>query len=1097
MKETVKILILEEQAVTADLLRDELHKEGIEFQTKQAGTLTEFGIQLVAFAPDLILVHHAMPDRDGLAALGAAQQACRHAPFIFMCGMREVDTALRALRQGATDYVIQGRVERLGFAVRRALREVEEHNERQRAWAALQEMEERYRALFDRSLDCLYVHDFEGKFLDANPAALALLGYTREEIPSVALQSVLSADQLPKALKCIEEIRRTGRQQDSLEFNLNHKNGGQVVVDIKASLILREGKPFAIQGIARDMTDRKQAELELRRMNRLYAVLIRVNQTLIRARTPEELLQQVCSIAVEYGGFQSARISRLHAESRQAIPVATAGGPEEVIGMIPIYADDRPEAQGPTGITIREGRITIFNDFLADPRSVPWRKAAELSGVKAVASFPIWFFGDLYGALSLYDGERNVFQEKEVELLRGVAEAISSGLDGLEHEAQRKRAEESLKEKQEAVRKSDARYRRVVQETGQVVYDYDLATGHIEWEGAMAEELGYTWEEMQGIEARQWEEMVHPEDRERTLAQLDKAISNGHRYRVEYRFRRKDGVYIFVDEHGSFVRDEAGQAVRMLGTMSDITERKSAEDRIREQARLLDLAHDAILVRNLDDTIVYWNQSAERLYGWTAEEALGHSVNQLLQENPSKAAETKRAVLDQDEWNEELVHTTKDGERVLVESRLTLVRDRLGQPKSILSINSDITARKKLEAQLLRSQRMESIGTLASGIAHDLNNVLAPILMSCQLLSSYDPGGERKQWIDIISRSAQRGADLVKQVLSFCRGVEGRRMELQVKSVIGEVHHIVRQTFPKSIKIQTRLSKGLWTIVADPTQLHQVLLNLCVNARDAMPNGGVLTIGAENVLLDSPQANSTDDAKPRPHLMIDVADTGTGIAPEIREKIFDPFFTTKELGKGTGLGLSTSLGIIKSHGGLINVYSEPGIGSVFKVYIPAVLVSQETSLQLEEEKLPRGNGELVLLVDDEAAVRTIAAQTLQTYGYNVITASDGAEAIEMYGRHSKEVAVILMDMMMPVMDGPTTIHALCRRNQNLKVIAASGLSSEAHMAKAPNGAVKAFLAKPYTGETLLQTVHEVLVGKGQVGAPEASKPKASGSAMPT
>jgi two-component system, cell cycle sensor histidine kinase and response regulator CckA len=634
---------------------------------------------------------------------------------------------------------------------------------------------------------------------------------------------------------------------------------------------------------------------------------------------------------------------------------------------------------------------------------------------------------------------------------------------------------------------SDARYRRLMQETGQVVYDYDLASGRIEWEGAMEEVLGYTWKEMQEIDARQWEEQVHPEDRERTLAQLDLAITRGQRYRVEYRFRRKNGVYIFVDEHGSFLRDEPGQALRMLGTISDISERKNTEDRIREQARLLDLAHDAILARNLDDTVVYWNVGAARLYGWTAEEALGRNVNKLLQEDPAKAAESKRAVLQHDEWNDELTHATKNGGRVLVETHLTLVRDRQGAPTSILSINSDITARKKLEAQLLRSQRVESIGTLASGIAHDLNNVLAPILMSCQLLASYDMDAERKQWLEIISRSAQRGADLVKQVLSFCRGVEVRRTELQVKSVMDEIEHIAHQTFPKSIKIQTSLSQDLWGIVADPTQLHQVLLNLCVNARDAMPNGGVLTLAAENALIDSPQPNPSRETDPRPHLMIMVADTGTGISPEIREQIFDPFFTTKEIGKGTGLGLSTSLGIVKSHGGFINVYSEPGAGTVFKVYLPALPAAHGAGRKNPGEQLPRGHGELILLVDDEAAVRAITAQTLQTFGYNVITACDGSEAIQLYGRHSEAVALILMDMAMPVMDGPATIHALGRRNPHLKVIAVSGLSSENHMSKAPSEAVKAFLSKPYSAETLLQTVHLVLTGQGNAASPDTPK----------
>ena len=654
----------------------------------------------------------------------------------------------------------------------------------------------------------------------------------------------------------------------------------------------------------------------------------------------------------------------------------------------------------------------------------------------------------------------------------------------LEQEAQPRRGAESMPEGEEAVRRSDARLRRLVQETGQVIFDYDLASDRIDWEGPVTEVLGYSPEEMRAIGVREWESLVHPADRAETMSRLQSAIDRGRRYRVEYRFKCKDGAYINVAEHGAFLEDASGRVARMFGAMSDITERKNIEDCNMEQARMLFLAHDAILARDLSGTIVYWNSSAERLYGWTVEEALGCDAGALLQEHPCKAAELKRAVLQQDDWNDELIHTTKTGEKIRVETRLTLVRDRQGKPKSILSINRDITARRKLEEQLLRAQRMESIGTLASGITHDLNNVLAPILMSCQLLANEEAGDERQRLVEVISRSAQRGADLVKQILAFCRGVEGRRVELQVKNLIGEINHFIRETFPKSVNFQTRVGKDLWTVVADPTQLHQVLLNLCVNSRDAMPDGGVLTLSVENALLNDPQPNSDGVGCPCPYVMIAVADTGAGIAPEIQGRIFDPFFTTKEPGKGSGLGLSTSLGIVKSHGGFINVYSEPGVGTVFKVYIPALLAPAEVETVPNEEERPEGHGELVLVVDDEVAVRTIAAQTLQHYGYQVMTACNGAEALELYGRNAHKIAVILMDTMMPVMDGETTIDTLGSRHPNVKVIASSGLFAEPHVAEVPAGIVKAYLPKPYAAEALLRTIRAVLSGSIPAGGPE-------------
>ena len=851
-------------------------------------------------------------------------------PFIFVCDTLDEETAITALKQqGATDCISKQRLELLAPAIHRALSEAEERRQRKLAEQALREMEQRYRAVFDRSQDCLFVIDFEGQFLDANPAALALIGYERAEIPLLNLGSLLHADQIPLAQDKIREVATTGLMRETTEFNLRCKSGKWIVTETSASLILNDGLPYAIQGIARDVTKRKMVEAELRRMNRLYSVLSHVNQALIRANSREELLGQVCRIAVEQGEFAAAWIGWLNPLTQAVVPVARFGGPDDYFSRFRISADKRPDGFGPSGTAVRDGKPCVFNDFVTQSGSQDWREAAEAAGVNSVASFPIRFGGKVCGVFSLYDKEKHAFLEKEVTLLSVVAENISSGLDRLDQEARKQQAEHSLKE-------SELRYRTIVRETGQILYDYDLVKGLIQWQGAVEEVVGYSWEEMQQIHVHSWAEHVHPDDRPQALALLDKAIKHGHRYHLEYRFRRKDGNYIFVEEHGSFLLDTQDKPIRMLGAMSDITERKNIEEQLRAQARLLDLAHDAILVRDLDDGVTYWNESAERLYGWTMEEALGRNLGELLQQDAEKSAEIKQAVLRHDEWNGELTHITKDGEEVRVETRLTLVRDRQGNPKSILAINTDVTERKKLETQYLRAQRMESLGTLAGGIAHDLNNVLAPIMLAVKLIEVCPIESDRNRLLEMIRSSAQRGADLVRQVLSFCRGVEGRRIECQIAPLVKDLDHILRETLPKCIQVETDLAADLWPVMADPTQLHQVVLNLCVNARDAMPDGGTLAISVENIILDGRQTVLAGDDKPSPHVVIVVQDTGTGIPAEIREKIFDPFFTTKELGKGTGLGLSTTLAIVKSHGGFINLYSDPGKGTVFKVYLPAV-----------------------------------------------------------------------------------------------------------------------------------------------------------------
>ena len=375
----------------------------------------------------------------------------------------------------------------------------------------------------------------------------------------------------------------------------------------------------------------------------------------------------------------------------------------------------------------------------------------------------------------------------------------------------------------------------------------------------------------------------------------------------------------------------------------------------------------------------------------------------------------------------------------------------------------------------MRAQRMESIGTLAGGIAHDLNNILAPILMSIDILKLTANDPQAKSVLDTIEVSAKRGADIVRQVLSFARGLEGERVEVQPKHLLKDIESIIKDTFPKNILLRFAIPNDIWTILGDPTQVHQILLNLCVNARDAMPHGGNLTIEAENSVLDEHYAAMNIQAKAGRYVQITVSDSGTGIPPNILEKIFEPFFTTKGINKGTGLGLSTVMAIVKSHGGIINVYSEPNKGTTFKVYLPAMEMSSEArKTQLEQASLPRGNGETVLLVDDEASIITITTQTLQAFGYRVLTATDGAEAVASYAQHANEIAVVLTDMAMPIMDGAATIRALSKINPAIKIIAASGLHANSDATKASGAGIKHFLTKPYTAGTLLKTLRTIL-----------------------
>ncbi len=370
-----------------------------------------------------------------------------------------------------------------------------------------------------------------------------------------------------------------------------------------------------------------------------------------------------------------------------------------------------------------------------------------------------------------------------------------------------------------------------------------------------------------------------------------------------------------------------------------ITEQKQAQQKIQEQAALLDIATDAIYVCDLDHHIIYWNQGAERLYGWSAVEVLGQDLVEVLHPRETDfIALAHRQLSEQGAWQGEIQEQTKTQQSVIVESRWTLVRNEAGHPKAILIVSTDITQKQQLELQFLRVQRLESLGTLASRIAHDLNNIFTPILVTAQLLPMKFPDADDKtqQLLHLLEGSARRGADLVQQILAFARGAEGQKALLQIGHLLSEVVQVAEQTFPPTIAIHSQVAtQELWLVMADATQLHQVLMNLCANARDAMPTGGTLTMDAENCVIDATYTKMNVEAKPGSYVVITIADTGMGISPEILDRIFDPFFTTKELGKGTGLGLSTVIGIVKKHGGWVSVHSEVGKGTAFQVYLPA------------------------------------------------------------------------------------------------------------------------------------------------------------------
>ncbi len=515
----------------------------------------------------------------------------------------------------------------------------------------------------------------------------------------------------------------------------------------------------------------------------------------------------------------------------------------------------------------------------------------------------------------------------------------------------------------------------------------------------------------------------------------------------------------------------------------DVTEEQRVQkeldqrDRLlHEQRRLLDASQDAIIVGDSDGRVTYWNDGAERVYGWSRDEAVGKRTCDLIGFDESEYATAESVLAGTGSFNGEMRHTTRTGERRVILVRWTAVRSDDHVELSVMSINTDITDARRVEEQFLRAQRLESIGTLAGGIAHDMNNVLAPIMLAVDLLRDGITNPDHQVILDSARSSAVRGSKLIQQVLLFARGADGQRIEVSVGDLLDSTAGIVRDTFTKSIELRVTSDDEVrdQLVVAEPTQLQQILLNLCVNARDALADGGTIVLSAEIIEVDEQYAALTPDADVGVYVALRVQDDGSGMSAEALDRCFEPFYTTKGRGQGTGLGLSTALAIAKSHGGFMSVYSELGRGTTFLLYLPLAGGTSTDRQSPPATEIIRGQGELVLLVDDDPAVLEVTAQTLRTFGYRVVTAVDGADAVAIYSQRRFEIDLVLTDMMMPVMDGPAAVHVLRRIRPDVPIVASSGLDASGRTAKMMELGVTHFLTKPYSAPDLLHMLRAAL-----------------------
>jgi len=1016
-----------------------------------------------------------------------------------------------------------------------------EITERKQKEDALRESEERYSALFNRSLDCVFLNDFAGNFLDANQAALDLLGYQRAEIGTLNFASLLTEEQLPLAFRLTEEIRTTGRQQEPAEFQLRGKHGKLVEVQVQSSLMYREGKPYAIQGIARDITERKRAEQNLRESEERYRQLFELesdavilvdcethryvdaNPSALRLYgytreeflqlTPEQISDEPERTRATVGTgqvFVPIRWHRRKNGERFAVEIAAnliqhRGRRTELAAVRDITNRQRTMEmlQETTAQLLAAQRIAKLGTYSFDVKDGHWSSCEVLNEIFGIAASGFerdvagWLqiihpqdreemqrylaekilqeqqpFDHVYRIVRVQDqqerwvhgqGKLTLDEHGQVARMSGIIQDITEG----------KRAELALASERSLLRT-------LVDHLPLCVYLKDTAGRKTLANAEELKNFGVASEaELLG---RTDFDFFPPEQAAAFFAVDQQVMQTGQpMLQREEQLTRPDGSDHWILTSKVPLLDAAGQVTGLAGISLDITERKRAEEAMVRLATAVEQAAETIVITDAGGKITYANPMFEKTTGYTRAEAIGQNPRVLKsgKHNAEFYRQLWHTIQRGEVWTGHFINQRKDGTLFEEEATISPVRDASGAIVNFVAVKRNVTREVELEKQLRQAQKMEAVGQLAGGVAHDFNNLLSSQFLQIGLLNmNPNLSAEVREGLEQVLKDAQRAANLVRQLLLFSRRKEMSSQDLDLNAVISDLAKILHRTMSEQVELRLNLAPGLPLIHADPGMMEQVLLNLAVNARDAMPAGGTLTIATTAATMEAAQEKLFPEAVPGGYVCLRVCDTGTGIPPEILPKIFEPFFTTKEVGKGTGLGLATVFGIVKQHRGGIKVANQPGRGAVFEIFLPAVNTPTGAASATAAARRNAGAGtETILLVEDEAALRLPIQKMLTRHGYTVLEAADGLEALGVWREHSGTIHLLLTDLVMPgAMSGKELADQLLTEQPKLKVMLMSGYSAEiaGRELNLRNGML--FMQKPMTFDLLLATIRRCLEG---------------------
>lgn len=850
-------------------------------------------------------------------------------------------------------------------------------------------------------------------------------------------------------------------------------------------------------GAAGPVDREHEVNKELKRLSRALRALSGCNQALAEAKSEQQLLNQICEIIVRVGGYRMAGIVYAqHDDLKTVRPVAHAGYDSGYLDTIEIRWSDTPFGRGPTGTAIRENRICVFTDTAKNPLFAPWREAAVQRGYAAIIALPLRAAGIPFGAIAIYSEQANSFENSEVELLSEMANSLAFGITALRSQDQSRRATSALQE-------AEAKYRQLVEQVPAISYVAETgAFGPFLYLSPQVKTiLGYDPQDCLA-DSRFWWEHLNPEDQPRAL--LEDSWEEGRLFQMEYRMRRLDGEEIWVRDEATIVRDPTTGKRLTRGLLVDITEQKRAQQALGESEEryrtfvaqssegIYRMEHEPPIPCHLStDEQLAWgykygymaecNDAMARMYGRaSAQELIGKGLSEfLILHDPVTRQFMERFIRGGYRISdEESIEMDAQGQRRIFRNTMmgTIVD---GHWVRTWGITRDITERKYLEEQLRNAQQLEAIGRLAGGVAHDFNNILSIIMGHAQLLLATGVDERSRTGLEQMQRAAERAASLTQQLLAFSRKQVLQPKVLDLNESVTDVEKMLSRVIGEDIELIARLHPSLMMVKADPSQLEQVLINLAVNARDAMPQGGKLSMETSNVELQADEARDLDLA-PGFYVMLTVSDTGNGMDPVTLTHAFEPFFTTKPMGKGTGLGLSTVYGIVKQSGGGIRVESEPGHGTTVRIYLKAT----ESDRSRLEGRLTTssiaGGIETILVAEDEPDLRELTRIFLESYGYKVLEAGSAEEAIRVADEFHQPIQLLLTDVIMPGMSGRQLAEKIQSQNPNTKIVYMTGYTDDMivqHKVLEPGVQL---LQKPFTKAELALKVRSTL--DGQLGA---------------